>query len=69
MVPLGVLLTVSGLAGIVLSILRIRAARRDAAGDDAKLRAALQTIVPLNLGAFLSSMLGLMLVAVGLFLG
>lgn len=65
----GIALTLLGLAGLVLSILRVAAARRELAGDDEALRARLQAIVPLNLGALLTSALGLMMVMVALLLG
>ena len=65
----GIALTLLGLAALVLSILRVARARRDLAGDDAALRAALGRILPLNLGGLLLSVLGLMLVIVALLLG
>ena len=68
LVWIGAALAALGLVGIVLSILRVRTARHEAAGDD-DLRARLQAILPLNLGAFLVSALGLMMVVMGLILG
>ena len=64
---IGTAVTLAGLAGLVLSILKVRTARRDAR-DDADLKRRLQSIIPLNLGAFLLSALGLMMVMTGLFL-
>ena len=64
---IGTAVTLAGLAGLVLSILKVRTARRDAR-DDADLKRRLQGIIPLNLGAFLVSALGLMMVMTGLFL-
>ena len=64
---IGTAVTLAGLAGLVLSILKVRTARRDAR-DDADLKRRLQSIIPLNLGAFLVSALGLMMVMTGLFL-
>ena len=67
LVWIGTAVTLAGLAGLVLSILKVRTARRDAR-DDADLKRRLQGIIPLNLGAFLVSALGLMMVMTGLFL-
>ena len=64
----GIALTLIGLAGLVLSILRVARARREHRADDEALRARLQRILPLNLGALFLSMLGLMLVVMALFL-
>ena len=64
---IGTAVTLAGLAGLVLSILKVRTARRDAR-DDADLKRRLQGIIPLNLGAFLVSALGLMMVMTGLLL-
>jgi hypothetical protein len=60
--------TLLGLAGLVWCILRVAAARR-AGLPDAELRARLQRIVALNLGALLLSALGLVMVIVGIALG
>ena len=67
LVWIGTVVTLAGLAGLALSILKVRVARRDAT-DDADLRQRLQGIIPLNLAAFLISALGLMLVVVGVLL-
>lgn len=68
LVYLGTTVTLVGLGGLVWCILRVRAARRSGLPDDA-LRARLQGIVALNLGALLLSALGLAMVTVGLLLG
>ena len=68
LVAIGAAVTVAGLAGLVWCILRVRAARR-AGLPDAELRRRLQSAIALNLGAFLLSALGLMMVVVGLLLG
>ena len=62
------MVTLAGLAGLVLSVQRVRAARAGAA-DDAALRAQLQKVIPLNLAALLLSALGLMMVVMGVLLG
>ncbi len=54
-----------GLVGIVLSAVRVMRARR-AGLSDAELREAIRKALPLNLGAFLLSVLGLMAVIVGI---
>jgi len=59
--------TVVGLLGVIYSIIAVRAARKAASDDDA-LRASLQKILPLNIGALFLSMLGLMMVVVGVIL-
>ena len=64
----GAAVTLAGLALLILCILRVARARRSA-GDEAELRAALQKIVPVNLGALFLSMLGLMMVVIGIILG
>lgn len=64
----GALVTVVGLAGIILSIWRVQSARKAGLSDDA-LRTRLQQLVVLNIGAFLISALGLMMVAFGIMLG
>ncbi len=61
-------LSVLGLCGIVWCILQAMAARR-AGLPDAALRARLQRIVAVNLAALLLSVIGLMVVIVGIFLG
>ena len=67
LVYLGALLSIVGLAGLVLSIVRVMRARRANLPDE-ELRAAIQKAMPLNLGALFLSVIGLMLVIVGVFL-
>lgn len=68
LVGLGAVISVIGLIGIVWSVVLVRRAKT-AARDDADLRARVQKALPLNLGAFFLSVIGLMCVAVGVFLG
>jgi hypothetical protein len=68
LVGLGAVISVIGLIGIVLSIAQVRKAKKTAR-DDAELKARIQKALPLNLGAFLLSVLGLMCVVVGVLLG
>ncbi len=63
----GTVLALLGLAGLVWCIVKVAKARR-AGLSDAELRARLQGVVALNLGALAVSALGLMLVVAGLFL-
>ncbi len=64
---LGAAVSLIGLAGLVACI--VLATRAKHAGlSDAALRARLQGIVALNLGALLLSALGLMMVVAGVFL-
>ena len=58
---LGALVTLIGLAGLVWCILKVQKARRQGL-DDAALKAELQKVVALNLGALLLSAIGLMMV-------
>ena len=68
MIWAGAVISIVGLAGIVWCILRVAKARR-AKLDDAALRAVLQSVIPMNMGALFLSVTGLMLVAVGVILG
>jgi len=63
----GAAVTLSGFGGIVYSILAVVRARRAGLPDDA-LRARMQKVLPVNIGALLLSMLGLMAVIVGVIL-
>lgn len=64
----GASLTLVGLLLLVYCIVRVAKARR-ANLPDAELRAAVQKVVPLNLGALCLSVLGLMMVIVGISMG
>ncbi len=57
-----------GLCGLVLSIIRVARARKSGLPDE-ELRAAVQKVMPLNLGSLFLSVIGLMLVILGIFLG
>ena len=65
---LGTGVSLVGLAGLVWCILRVWKARKAGLSDDA-LRAELQKVVPLNTGALLLSVMGLMIVVLGIALG
>ncbi|NRB05761.1 MAG: hypothetical protein HRU30_21155 [Rhodobacteraceae bacterium] len=64
----GALISIVGLTGLVLSIVQVNRARRANLSDE-DLRAAVQKALPLNLGALFLSVIGLMLVILGVFLG
>jgi hypothetical protein len=63
----GATVSLFGLAGLIWSILRVAKARRAGLDDDA-LRAELQSVLPINLGAMFLSIIGLMLVVIGILL-
>jgi hypothetical protein len=63
----GTALSLLGLLGLVYCILRVSRAKR-AGIDDEAMRAELKKVVPLNLGALFLSVIGLMMVIVGIFL-
>lgn len=63
----GAALTALGLAGIVWCIIAVARAKRSAQ-DDAAMRATMQRVVAVNMGALAASMLGLMAVVLGIML-
>lgn len=65
---IGAAISLTGLLGLILSIIRVNNARRANLPDD-EMRAAVQKALPLNLGSLFLSVLGLMTVIVGIFLG
>ena len=67
LVWLGAAVTVIGMIGIIYSVILVTRARRSNLEDDA-LRARLNRILPINLGALFLSVLGLMMVVVGVLL-
>ena len=68
MIWAGVVLSLAGLGGLVWCILRVGRARRAKVSDD-EMRSVLKSVLPINLGALGLSILGLMLVGLGIFLG
>jgi hypothetical protein len=64
----GAALSVTGLIGLFWCILYVIKARRKELDDEA-LRAVVQSVLPYNLGALFLSVIGLMLVMTGIFLG
>jgi len=64
----GAAISVLGMAGIIWCIVRVARAKRAKLGDE-EMRATLQSVIPVNMGALFLSVIGLMLVAVGVILG
>lgn len=64
---IGALVTLAGLVGLIWCILKVQRARKKGL-DDESLKAELQKVVALNLGALLLSAFGLMMVVVGILL-
>lgn len=64
---LGAAVSLTGLAGLVWCIVTVWIARKKTHSDE-ELRARLQRVIPMNMAALFLSVLGLMLVVVGIFL-
>lgn len=63
----GAIVSLLGLAGIGVSVVKVIRARRAGLSDE-ELRARLSRVLPLNLGALFLSTIGLMMVMVGILL-
>lgn len=63
----GMIISVIGLGGLVWCILFIARARRQNLPDE-EMRSKLRKAIPINLGALFLSVIGLMLVILGIFL-
>lgn len=61
----GAALSLLGLAGLMVSVLRVLRARKSGLSDE-DLRAAVQAAIPLNMGSLMLSVIGLMLVITGI---
>ncbi|SFT59755.1 hypothetical protein [Sedimentitalea nanhaiensis] len=68
MIWAGAALSLVGLAGLVWCILRVAKARRAKLSED-DMRATLQSVLPMNMAALFVSVIGLMLIVVGIILG
>lgn len=64
----GAAISLLGLFGLMWCVVVVWRARRAKLSDD-EMRAVLQRVLPRNLGALFLSVIGLMLVIVGIFLG
>ncbi|TDT77341.1 hypothetical protein BDE40_0624 [Litoreibacter halocynthiae] len=67
LIPLGAVITLMGLLGLIWCIYKVARARKQGLSDE-DLRAVMQTTVGLNLGALLLSAVGLMMVVLGIIL-
>lgn len=67
LIPAGAVITVLGMLGLIYCIVKVARARKANLDDDA-MRAALQSVVALNMGALLLSGIGLMMVVLGIIL-
>lgn len=65
---IGAALSVCGLLGLVYCILRVTRAKHANLSDEA-LRDAVRKVVPINMAALFLSVIGLMMVILGIFLG
>ncbi|WP_245582872.1 hypothetical protein [Sediminimonas qiaohouensis] len=63
----GAAVSVAGLLGLFWCIIKVMRARRARLSDE-ELRAVVQSVLPVNMAALLFSVLGLMMVVVGIFL-
>ena len=64
----GALVSLGGLAGLLWCILKVWRARRARLSDE-ELRAAVRAVLPLNMAALFLSVMGLMMVVIGIMLG
>lgn len=64
---IGAGISVLGLFGIVYSMVLVAKARKNATDDD-DMRARMSRVLPLNLGALFLSVIGLMMVVIGVLL-
>lgn len=62
---IGAAVSIIGLSGIVYSIVTVARAKRANLSDE-ELRARVSKVLPINMGALLFSVLGLMMVIVGI---
>lgn len=67
LVWLGAAVTVAGMIGIIYSVVLVTRARKSGL-DDVALRKRLNKILPINLAALFLSVIGLMMVVVGVLL-
>lgn len=68
MIWVGAALSLIGLSGLIWCIIKVARARRAKLNDD-ELNATLQSVIPINMAALFLSVIGLMLVVIGVFLG
>ncbi len=66
MIWIGAIISVAGLGGLIWCIFKVAAAKRANLPDD-QLREAVKRVVPVNLGSLFLSVIGLMMVIMGVF--
>lgn len=62
----GTFISVVGLAGLMLSVVKVFKLRKQGLPDE-EMREAIQKVMPLNLGSLFLSVIGLMVVMLGIF--
>ncbi len=62
----GTFISVVGLAGLMLSVVKVFKLRKQGLPDE-EMRDAIQKVMPLNLGSLFLSVIGLMVVMLGIF--
>lgn len=67
LIPLGAVITLMGLSGLMWCIIKIARARNQNLDDEA-LKAVMQSTVALNLASLFMSAIGLMMVVIGIIL-
>lgn len=66
MIWIGAIISVAGLGGLIWCIFKVAAAKRANLPDE-QLRDAVKRVVPVNLGSLFLSVIGLMMVVMGVF--
>lgn len=64
----GAAVTLLGVIGLIYVGLKVAAAKREAADDNAALKARIEKLLPVNLAALCVAVIGLMMVVIGLVL-
>ncbi|WP_322865964.1 hypothetical protein U5922_007000 [Aquicoccus sp. G2-2] len=64
----GAAITLFGVIGLLYVGLKVGAAKRDAGADNAALKARIEKLMPVNLAALFISVIGLMMVVIGIIL-
>lgn len=67
LIPLGAVITLMGLSGLVWCIIKIARARNKGL-DEEGLKEVIQSAVPINLASLFMSAIGLMMVVIGIIL-
>ncbi|PIE14375.1 MAG: hypothetical protein CSA70_01010 [Rhodobacterales bacterium] len=62
----GVVVTLLGIGGLLLSAILVGRARKEFGDDDNAMRARIQKLLPMNMGGLFVAVFGLMMVMIGL---